>query len=422
MKNAIILLLLTMLAWNEGRADVKFLDFKKIDPSGQYAVHQRFLLDNLVYYDHWSPDWVYDISKDSLIRELERCLNLYAPLRTDAFERCLLLGEVAHYLYNLDQKTYYDTAEAYYKQAIGINGKDCRGYWFLGYAYATSDETAKALDAFRTALSLVDDKTGVDFWQEYAFTMEIAGMPFHCLYALNRYKRGGGSSLLSTVMDSTVRSSCMPADPDISYRNAALWEMQRHGRLVELRSYPFGIKLKVDSSWELQTNGYAKRVTGMGIKPPLLTARTGKQIGFTIAMVIKVPENGERLEDFMASMMKKLNGVRDNPFPFAKEFPNGISYSYNDDGLYTDRGGARIRFIGIERPVPAYPGLLLEEDGVPIDADAEPGKLNFFKMGLVRSRFQERIFYLFVLDTCEDIREESWKAFQQLMTRQLVLE
>jgi tetratricopeptide (TPR) repeat protein len=422
MRNAIILLLLCLFARNESRADVKFVNFRKIDPEGRLKAHEQFLVDNLVYYDHWSPDWIYDIAKDSLIGELKACLRLYEPLKTDEFERCLLLGEVAHYLYNLDQKIYYDTAEAFYLKAIKVNDKDCRGYWFLGYAYATSDEIKKGLVAFQLALKLVDDQTGVDFWQEYAFTTEIASMPFHCLYALDQYKHRGGSSLLSKIMDSTVRSKCQNADPDIGYRPATLWQSQKRGAQVEFLSYPLGMKLDVDSNSDLQISGYANRMTGLSIKPPVLTARNGKQIGYSIALVVKVPEQGERLEDFMVSMMKKLSGVRDKEFPFAKEYPNGISYSYNDNSMYTDRGGARIRFFGIERSVPAHPGLALENDEVPVDINSEPGKLNFFTLGAIRSRFPERIFYFFVLDTCEDIREESWKSFEQLITHQLVLD
>jgi hypothetical protein len=422
MKNAIILLLVSLAGWNECRADVKFVNFRKIDPSGQFNAHERFLLDNLAYYDHWSPDWgVYDISKDSLIRELKACLQVYQPLRTDEFERFLLLGEVAHYLYNLDQKSFYDTAEGYYEQAIRVNSKDCRGFWFLGYAYATSDEIEKGVAAFRQALKLVNDQTGVDFWQEYAFTMEIAGMPFRCLYGLDEYKRRGGSSLLSHVMDSTVRSKCRLTDPDISYSSTALWEKQHHGPLVQYQSYPLGVMLEVDSSWDPEFNNYANRITGVSMKSPLLTVRNGKQIGYTVALVVKVPENGERLEDFMASMMKQMHGVRDSIFPFAKKYPNGVSFSYNDNSLYDDRGGARIRFIGIERPVPVHPGLALESDQVPVAMNDKPGKLSFYEMGLIRSRFPDRIFYLFVLDSCGDIQAESWKGFDGLM-KHLVLD
>ena len=79
---------------------------------------------------------------------------------------------------------------------------------------------------------------------------------------------------------------------------------------------------------------------------------------------------------------------------------------------YADRGGAHIHFIGIERGCPPYPGLDLEEDAG--DVKGEPGKIEFLKLGMTRTRFPDRIFYLFVLDTCEDIHEGSWSAFQQV--------
>ncbi|HTR30596.1 MAG TPA: hypothetical protein VMH27_15090 [Puia sp.] len=398
------------------------MDFNKIDPSGRFKARQQFLLENLAYYDHWSADWIYNIPKDSLTRELKRCLYVYGSLRTDEFERYLLLGEIAHYLYNLDQRAYYDTAEMYYKEAIGLNGKDCRGYWFLGYAYVTSDEIEKGVAAFRQALQLADDRTGIDFWQEYAFAMYVGFMPFHCRYGLDQYKRRGGSSLLWKVMDSTLRAKCLAADPDITYRSSALWQAERKGSQIQLLSYPLGIRISIDSNWQLQLGGFGKRMAAFGIQPPALASASGKRIGYSIGMVVKVAENGERLEDFMASLMQRTPGMRDASFPFRNVFPNGISYSFNSDSLYADRGGARLRFVGIERPVPAYPGLALEEDQLPVKLKEEAGKLNFFTMGVMRTRFPDRIFYFFLLDSCEDIREESWNGFQQFLTRQVVLD
>ena len=57
----------------------------------------------------------------------------------------------------------------------------------------------------------------------------------------------------------------------------------------------------------------------------------------------------------------------------------------------------------------------------PVEMGGEPGKLNFFELGLIRERFPERIFYIFLLDTCDDIREESWKGFEGMM-KQVVLD
>ena len=158
MKNLLILLV-AMLGWSVSRADIKFVNFNKIDPSGRYAGRFSQLVEHLPYYDHFSPDWIYEIPKDTLVQELTAGLRLFGTLKGDELETDLLLGELAHYLYNLDQKTYYDTAELYLTKAIGLDGKDPRGYWFLAYHYALSNEVVKGVQTFEQARSLVSDAT-----------------------------------------------------------------------------------------------------------------------------------------------------------------------------------------------------------------------------------------------------------------------
>ena len=342
-------------------ADVKFLDFNKIDRFGRYDSQKRFLLENLVYYDHWSPGWIYEVSKDSLIRGLKYCLKVYALTSDDVFERDLLLGEIAHYLYNLSQETYYDTAEAWYLQAIRINNKDCRGYWFLGYAYATSDRIAQGIKCFQQALPLVIAETGVDFWQEYAFAMNVGNMPFHARFGLSRYLQNGGQSSHSKIMDSTLRTNLKQADPDIRYSAEAMWESSKHHGRVTFASFPLGIKFSVDSNWNLSIGGFEGRTTGFSIKPPVARSAKGNEIGYTIGMVARVAGPGEGLEDFIASLTGKMRGSRDSVFRFARTFRSGISYSYNDSKIYADRGGARVLYFGVEREFPKDAGLALED-------------------------------------------------------------
>lgn len=62
----------------------------------------------------------------------------------------------------------------------------------------------------------------------------------------------------------------------------------------------------------------------------------------------------------------KMPGTKDAVFPFADGYPTGISY------------------------------------------------MEFLRMGMTRTRFPEKIFYLFVPDTCEDIHEGSWNTFRQI--------
>ena len=409
-----LLFLMTLLSCAECRADVKFVDFDKIDPAGRYTSQQRFLLDNLIYFDHWSPDWIYEIPKDSLVHELKTCLNSYETLTANVYETDLLLGEIAHYLYNLNEQAYYDTAENYYLKAMAANAKDCRSYWFLGYHYACSDQVKKGVECFNKAIKLVNGETGNDFWQEYAFTMDLAGMTAHCRYALDKYRAGGGASQLSKIMDSTLRSQTMQADPDITYKIRTLWTADHQDAgTVSFLSKPLGMMLTVDTTWNIQVFDYAKRMTAVTITPPVLKSAKGATIGYTLAVLVHPANDDESLNDFVTSMMKAGQGTKDEKFVLAHRYSNGLSYTFRSKDVYTDRGGAHIHYIGIERDYPPYPGLALEEQ--PQEIKGDPGKVAFYRMGMTRTRFPGRIFYLLILDTCEDIHEGSWNAFQQFV-------
>lgn len=395
------------------------MNFGKIDPSGRYAGRYQQLVDHLPYYDHFSPDWVYDIPKDSLLQELKGSLELFGALKGDELEKDLLLGELAHYLYNLDVQKYYDTAETFFMQAIRLDAKDCRGYWFLGYHYAQSNEVVKGVSTFEEARRLASDATPGEFWQEYAFAMMLGSMPSHCRYGLDRYKRKGGDSQLFQVMDSTLRSKTIRADADSAYTAQELWESFVSGTRVTMMSRPLGISLEVDSNASLQVHPLGDRKTAIIIQSPLIPGIHGRSFGYNIALIMKVAGKGEDLNAFVTPMVPP-GAKRDSIFPFASVYPHGISYTLRDNSLYTDRGGAHIHFIAIERESPAYPGLLLENHAEGLGG--KPGEMQFYTLGLVRDRFPGRIFYFFVLDTCGDIYKRSWEDLSRLFMKEMILE
>ena len=427
MKNDIILggmkktliILLTLLTGSMCRADVKYIDFHKVDPAGKYSGQARFLIEDLPYYDHWSPQWIYETPKDSLIRELKGCLAIFAALKGDELESDLLLGEIAHYLYNLDQQPYYDTAEAYYLKAIGVSRSDCRCYWFLGYHYVLSNEVPKGVQAFESARKLYSDGTPVEFWQEYADAMLIAGMPSHCRYALDKFRPKGKWGLLATIIDSTLRVNYIQADPDSTYTDPDIWQAYKLGKRVSFIARPLGMKMEIDSNWNLQLNGFTERQAVAVMTPGILTSTKGKRVGYNIVMIVKAAKEGEKLDDFMKMFMKP-GAVKDAVSPFSETYPGGVSYTARDKTVYAANGGAHIHFIGFERKDPANPGMALEEHAE--DLKGEPGKLQFYSVGLTRNRFSGRLFYFFLLDTCEDIHEKSWNVFRELLTKQMVIE
>lgn len=413
------LILLALMGWNQSRADIKYIDIHKVDPAGRYASQFKTLIDNLSYFDHWSQQWSYPVSRDSLIRQLKTGLILFSSLNSDPLESDLLLGEIAHYLYNLDQQDYYDTAEAYYLKAIRIDRKDCRGHWFLANHYILSNEIVKGVQSFQTARELASDQTPADFWQEYAYGMMFAGKPSHCLYALDQFRRKGGSSPLARVMDSTIRSKCIQADPDSTYANKDLWEASRNGQLVSFTSRALGTKMDIDAGWSMRFNGFTKRMTAIFLTPGILTNQKGEKIGYNILLIAKVASEGETLQSFMAPLMKPSVN-RDPVFVLSDIYSNGLSYTLQDKSAYADKGGAHIHYIGIERDLPAYPGLALENQVE--DLKGKAGGVQYYLLQPVRNRFPGKIFYFFVLDTCEDIHAASWDVFRNLVTHQMIIE
>jgi tetratricopeptide (TPR) repeat protein len=414
------IILLGLLLCADCRADVKFINFSRIDPADRYGRQFKWLVNNLVYYDHWSPGWTYPVAKDSLIGELRSDMALFESAGSaDKVEPALLLGEIAHYLYNLDQQIYFDSAVAWYKQAIAAGAADYRGYWFLAYHYSQSDNVVKSVDLFEQAAKYLPDPVPVDFWQEYAFAMELAGFNGHVRYALDQIKQKGVTmGLMAHIMDSTNHANSKPANAESTYKNEDVWAVSHEGQRISFLSRPLGLKLKVDSGWGMQMNGYSNRATVLVMTPPTLTGKKGNSIGYHIAVIIRVAKPGETLESFMVPMTKAT--VRDKQPAFGDRYPNSVSYSMIDKTAYTFGGGSHGHLIGLQRDMPAWPGMALENYAE--ELSTSPGETSVLHPTATKTRFKGEIFYCFVLDTCEDIHDKTWEIFKQLITQQTIIE
>jgi len=77
--------------------------------------------------------------------------------------------------------------------------------------------------------------------------------------------------------------------------------------------------------------------------------------------------------------------------------------------------------IGIEREAPKYPGLLLETPAsIPKTKLGE--RPTVYRAQGSKKRFDGRIFYLIMLDSCEDIHEQSYAIFKTFFDNQLIIE
>src|SRR5690242_12397980 len=103
MKNLTILFVLTALTVS-GFANVNYVDINKIGSDSKLVTAFDFIKNNTSYYDHWTNKWTYDKPKKDLIARLKEYYSTFSAITTKNEETYLLLGDIAHYLYNMDDQ------------------------------------------------------------------------------------------------------------------------------------------------------------------------------------------------------------------------------------------------------------------------------------------------------------------------------
>jgi hypothetical protein len=398
--------------------NVSFIDISKISNESKYIDAFNFVKDNRHYYDTWRNEWNLDKPKEEFIKKLRDHYLLFSSIAIKNEELFLLLGDISHYLYNLDDTAYYNLAVGNFNAAIKSDPKDFRAYWFLGNHYALSSGPVQAIDNFKKAEKLLSAKQPAEFWNDYAWATAIANMPSHCIFAMDKVKsilHTKGS--FETQVGESIHKRIVAVDKDSSYRKEDIWATSMDEKIT-FTSRALGIKLLVDTSWELNVYDYKNRQGIFLMTPPTIKSKKGTAIHYTIALIIKTADDRDKLDDFINMFVSKY--PEKNKISFSARYDKMIAYEIKDKTMYQNMGGGHLYMLGIERNAPEYPGLLLETPVVFPDSNDE--QIKYYEASSSKNRFKGKIFYAILLDTCEDIHEQSLRIFKTLFNDQMVIE
>ncbi len=416
MKQAIIILLGTLLSVN-AFSNVNHIDISKISSDSNLVTAFNFIKDNQQYYDHWASEWSYDKSKDELKKELKADFSEFSALPTGNEELFLLLGDIAHYLHNLDDTAYYKVAIKNYNLAINANPTDYRPYWFLGFHYALSNVPVKAVENLLKAQTLLPAEQSADFWNEYSWAAYVTNMPSHCIYAMDKVRSiTGKKGSFETQFGQAIYKKMIPVDKDKSYNKQDLWVSSK-GEKIAFTSRPLGIKILIDSTWNLSINDYAHHQGAFIINPPALLTKKGQAVPYTIAILMKTAGDSDKLDDYLNKFVSQYPNK--HKVAFSDKYDKTVAYEIRDKTMYQNHGGGHLYMIGVERDAPKYPGLLLE------DATALPQSnagMSYYRASDSKDRFKGKLFYAVMLDSCEDIHEESLAILKTLFDNQIIIE
>ncbi|TFF33565.1 tetratricopeptide repeat protein [Mucilaginibacter psychrotolerans] len=419
----IVAVLSAMAAATNAFANVNAIDFSKIPDAAKLAPQITFLKTNYRLYNHWVHDWQYDIPKEKTVNTLT---SLYQALEKNTAkneETYLLLGDIAHYLYNMEIEEYYQKALDNYKQAQLLAAGDYRAYWFMGNHYSLSARQLDGFDAYATALKLLPaDAKSPEFWADYSVACTNAGMVSTARYAASRAaKIDDGMQHLDEQLLPIAPAYYKAAPPDTTLQAKDIWTTYTNSSKVVLDNWLMGIKVAIDSSWSLKAGGYDHHLSYLVLNPTLATDAKGKKIGYTMLFMMKHAEPGETLQGYLDKLTSKYTNRKPVSFT-AGGFSSMLAYEINDPASYRDIGGGHFYEVAIERDAPEFPGMKLEKPAeTPTNGD-NSGQVNYYRAEQKYARAKGKIFYLILLDTCGNIFDQSVKTFRDLLGNNLIIE
>ena len=398
--------------------NINYVQFDKIPDFEKYSDKFSFIIENEGYYNHWQPDWTYEISKKSLVKGLKESYDLFSKLDNENIEINLLLGDISHYLYNLHEDKYYELAVKHYQKAMDLEPNDYRPLWFIANHYALSNVQDKSIEYFLKSQKLLPANEPAAFWEEYTFATAVANMPSHCIFAMDKAKSIlGEPSYFEEQLGQTIYNRIIPVKSDSVYSYMDIWSAS-NGDLVSFVCRPFGLKLLIDSTWQINFYDYQNYQSVVTIVPPAIPNKSGREITYTIALIMIVAQPGDKLGNFIDNFIAPYPEKKS--FDFSSKYQDMISFELKDKNMYQDIGGAHMQMIGIKRERPKYAGLLLEQPlTIP---QGETNKMTFYKAGDSKDRFDGLIYYAVMLDACEDIYDEAYKLFKETFEKQIIIE
>lgn len=417
-KVKLLLSLLALVLIQNLKANISHVQLDQIPFAEEYKTEIKYLLQHVKYLDHYELKWPYEIDKEELSQEIKKIHSTFSNEGRSHLEFTLLLGIVGHYLHNLDHTDYFSKAVSDFQKAIELAPKDYRPHWFLGAHYAKGNNQQKSITYLFQAVDILPDSTPGAFWEDYVFATYIAGMPSHALYGMEMAKKAMGKpSQYDQVLSQTFASQKRTTHKDSTYAFKELWRANEIGNDIQFDNRSLGLQLIIDKGWRVQMFDYENQHTFVTIEPEAIENEAGTAISYTIMIMFKVPNESDKIEDFVGGIIKEYPVV--NTMTAPPKYQDAYATELKDPKMYSDIGGAHMQVIGIERNEPDYPGMKLE---APREIKSSGSEMAFFKTKNFRDRFKGRLFYTIMLDTCEDIYPEAAALFQKFIEKRLVIE
>jgi hypothetical protein len=420
----IALILLFSSSFLYGYSNVNAIDFSKISYPKSLQNEVDFLRNNDGIYNHWVHNWTASVSKEKVTEKLTLLYRELEKLPAKNVEAELLLGDIAHYLYNMEEDAYYQKAVDHYRAAQTISQEDYRVYWFLGNHYALSDQQVLSIQTYKVAFKYLPRPTPHElFWADYAVACANANMQSTARYAAHQSsKLAGAESYIEKEILPVTTNALHAPPPDTTIKSSDMWiTCGREGKELLINNYLLGIRVAFDTTWKSSAGDYKDYKAYVTFKPNAVTAKkNGKKINYSILVLTQAVSNNLTLEQFLEKFIAGYKNRKPVKFNIGN-ISDCMAYEIIEPSMYTDIGGGHMYAIAIERNLPAYPGMAIEEPQ-DLPKSGKGSGMTYYRSNRSFGRLSNKLYYLILLDSCEYIHEESLAVFEDFLENRLVIE
>jgi len=420
-KITVIMILLIAVSINLA-ANIKYINYKSFPAYDEHWKDIAFVFEHEYYMEVYVSEWNYDIDKTGLVDKMESIFTLFSSLLErdpENMDLHLFIGEVAHFLYNLDVSEYYEIANEYYKKAMEIEPKDIRSHWFQGFHLSQANKPIEGMGKMQyVSTAMPPLQMPPYFWIEYAISAYYSQMYWSSLRAIEYFKELIDDDVpIADTMYNTLNSKLIIPDVYSEYETNDLWSsvLGKDGTIY--KSYLLGMNFRNPYDWELSSSGYKYAKSHFFLKPDRYEGYNNSKVGSTILLLANINYNDSTLLEHMNSIIKEHQTVErvevDLPYD------NVIAYSITDPSLYVDQGGGKLFMIGIQRSNPKTPGMAIE---IPGKFPPDPDDVAYYTLDKLYKRFDQDIFYVFLLDASKSIFNEAYDDYFSFIKENVVLE
>lgn len=392
------------------------VDIDKLPKAAEFKTAYGWLEKNEQFVERQYSDWSkIRVKKEEIFQKINVLFEHIGKDPDQGKADVLLYKTVLlHYSYNLGVTSAHEMITSISDDFKARYPKDYRIFWIAGRHYALAGYTVEAIKEFEYALNRFDTKKFEPlFWYHYGEASGIAAMFVHGIDALQKYsylsagknKTFDAESLFNSLQDRII-------EPEFgkTIKGEDLYAFQHresgYGMLCRL----FGIYLPFRNNWGYKVMDCMQNASMIFFQPGTIRNKNDIEIAYSIAVSYNA-KNPASFEEFKKANLKAFltyseKDVTLGNYPFAV-------YEITDPTRYTEMGGFHGYALFLERKQPKRKGIAIEAPNQYFTED--------IKRGLVYippkeyNRFDGPIFYFILLDTCEDIFDESFVVFKEFV-------